>query len=173
MEIWGDGQMKVRQKRKAMAEREKVLARGPGSAGRGHRGAVSRGRWLAAARRLGVRRGSGARWGDRTLGGGAGEAERCRCARLGRQTPRSGAFVLCRGKPAAPGRPNAGASSEAPRARGLATRETSPFLPLPSSAGLGTFAPGEAPSGDEGAAEGEGATSAPGFNPWLPVVPRL
>lgn len=164
---------KVRQKREAMAEREKVLARGPESVGRGHWGAVSRWRWLAAARAsgAGVRRGSGTRWGDRTLGGGAGEAERCRCARLGRQTLRSGAFVLCRGKPAAPGRPNAGASSEAPRARGLATRETSPFLPLPSSAGLGTFAPGEAPSGDEGAGEGEGATRAPGFNPWLPAVP--
>lgn len=151
-----------------------MLARGPGSAGRRHPGAVSRWRWLAAARRRGVRRGSGTRRSDRTLGGGAGEAERCRCARLGRQTPRSGAFVLCRGKPAAPGRPNAGASSEAPRARGLATRETSPFLPLPSSAGLGTFAPGEAPpSGDKGAGEGEGATRAPGFNPWLPAVPSL
>lgn len=114
-----------------MAEREKVLARGPGSAGRRHPGAVSWWRWLAAARRRGVRRGSGTRRSDRTLGGGAGEAERCRCARLGRQTLRSGAFVLCRGKPAAPGRPNAGASSEAPRARGLATRETSPFPPSP------------------------------------------
>lgn len=54
MEIWGDGEIKVRQKRKAIAEREKVLARGPGSAGRGHPDAVSRWRWLAAARGSGA-----------------------------------------------------------------------------------------------------------------------
>lgn len=42
-------------------------------------------------------------------------------------------------------------------------RETNPFLPLPSSAGLGTFAPGKAPSGDEGAGEGEGGHRRPGF----------
>lgn len=84
-------------------------------------------RWLAAAAL-----GPAQVWGAvGTLGGGAGETERGRCASLGRQTPRSGAFVLCRGKPAASGRPSAGASSEAPRARGLATRETSPFPPSP------------------------------------------
>lgn len=60
---------------KAMAEREKVLAREPGSAGRAR---------LAAARRCGLR--TGLR-DCRTLSGGAGEAERGRCARFGRQTP--------------------------------------------------------------------------------------
>lgn len=158
---------KVRQKRKAMAERKKVLARGSGSAGCGHRGAVSRWCWLAA-------RGSDAGLGcDGATGHSvaarrrlsaaavhASGARRCARAHLyfaaGRLQPRAGLML-------------------APPLRHLELvdwpLEKQAFLPLPSSAGLGTFAPGEAPSGAEGAGEGEGATRAPVLTPASPRYP--
>lgn len=94
-------------------------------------GGQASGAWVPAGRRSRRRR------RRRRCGRGGGRA-RAGCARQGRQAPCSGAFVLCRGKQAAPAWrwPSAGASSGAPRARGLATRETGPLSPLLSRAGL-------------------------------------
>lgn len=110
-----------------MAEREKVLAREPGSAGRawlsgfGARVALAGG--CAAVRTLAPACG--------TAGPSAAARGRLSEAAVHASDARRRAFVLCRGKPAAPGWPSSGASSEASRARGLATRETSPFSPSP------------------------------------------
>lgn len=106
----------------------------PGARARSHRrpllGGLGVGPW-----------GPGARRGGGTGGGGAAAAgEGCAqagCARQGRQAPRSGAFVLCRGKQAAPAWrwPSAGASSGAPRARWIGHPRNRPTFPPPLSCG--------------------------------------
>lgn len=80
----------------------------------------------------GARRGGGTGGGDGAAAAGEGCA-RAGCARQGRQAPRSGAFVLCRGKQAAPAWrwPSAGASSGAPRARWIGHPRNRPTFPPP------------------------------------------
>lgn len=113
-----------------MAEREKVLAREPGSAGRAWLSGVRCSGGAGWRRRGGADSGTGQRR-DGTAGPSAAARGRLSEVAVHASGARRRAFVLCRGKPAAPGRPSSGASSEAPRARGLATRETSPFSPSP------------------------------------------
>lgn len=146
----GEGGREMERRRKAGQEgeatgaKEKVRGRGeegrrgPGSAGRAALGeargtsGLLRARGLAAAGAP-ARRARGRAAGSRGLG-----CARAGCARQERQAPRSGAFVLCRGKQAA--RPGAGLALAPPLGHrglgGLATRETGPLSPLLSRAGL-------------------------------------
>lgn len=150
---------KVRQGVKVIKAKEKVRGRGgeerrartevcrARSVGRGARGQQAvLGAWARSGRRpqfgaLGVGpRGPGA-WRGGGPGGGDGAAaagEGCTgagCARQGRQAPRSGAFVLCRGKQAAPAWrwPSTGASSGAPRARWIGHPRNRPTFSPPLS----------------------------------------
>lgn len=160
--------MKVRQEGKTKADREKVLARGAGSPGAC--GSPGRGVRVALAGS-----GSGAGLGR---AGAAGPSVAARGRLSVAAVHASGARRRARAHlyfAAGSLQPQAGLALAPPlRHRELVDwpPEEQAHFPLPSRAGLGTSAPGEAPSGDEGAGEGEGATSAPGFNPCLPACKR-
>lgn len=113
-------------------------AEGTGVCGARSAGRGARDQWAAPGARASSSRrpcsaGSGSGRGSRGLG-----CAPAGCARQERQAPRSGAFVLCRGKQAA--RPGAGLALAPPLGHrglgGLATRETGPLSPLLSRAGL-------------------------------------
>lgn len=84
----------------------------------------------------GARRGGGPGGGDGAAAAGVG-CTGAGYARQGRQAPRSGAFVLCRGKQAAPAWrwPSTGASSGAPRARWIGHPRNRPTFSPPLSCG--------------------------------------
>lgn len=103
-----------------------ALARSGGRPLLGGLGVGPRGPW--------ARRGGGPGGGDDAAATGGG-CTGTSCARQGRQAPRSGAFVLCRGKQAAPAWrwPSTGASSGAPRARWIGHPRNRPTFSPPLS----------------------------------------